>query len=160
MTKNSKSEPAEAIAFLPIGIIHSPYRIPADVPKPIEQKELAEGMIEIKPEFCQGLQDLAGFSHIIVIFVFHHSLSSDRLLVTPPRQQQQRGVFATRSPHRPNPIGVSILRLKAINNNRLSVADLDMIKGTPVLDIKPFIPAEIDANTLKLGWLNESNRQT
>ena len=134
---NTKHDQKEII-FNPIGIIHSPFKDTQDIPKqPYEGKGI-KGTIEVFPEFIEGLNCLESFSHIILIFNFH--LSHDfNLQVVPYKEKQIRGVFATRSPHRPNQIGMSIVRLDSINKNILNISNIDIIDGTPLLDIKPFI---------------------
>lgn len=146
----------EKILFKPIGIIHSPFKGTKDIPKqPFEGKRI-KGTIEIFPEFIEGLKGLEKFSHLILIFNFHLSHNFDLRLV-PYKEKQIRGVFATRSPHRPNQIGMSIVRLKSIKNNTLNISNIDIIDGTPLLDIKPFVK-EMDCFDMKdqdnTEWLN------
>jgi len=133
----------------PIGIIHSPYKDKEDIPK--EDRELIEGRIEIFKEFEDGLKDIDGFSHLIIIFVFHKSYGYN-LEVKPPFGDKIRGVFATRSPYRPNPIGMTIVELLEREGNILRVKGIDMIEGTPVIDIKPYLPGDRKEN-IKIGWL-------
>ncbi|MCP2519552.1 tRNA (N6-threonylcarbamoyladenosine(37)-N6)-methyltransferase TrmO [Candidatus Aminicenantes bacterium AC-708-M15] len=133
----------------PIGIIHSSYKKPEDIPK--EERKLIEGEIEIFKEFEDGLKDIDGFSHLIVIFVLHKSCGYN-LQVTPPFDNEIRGVFATRSPYRPNPIGMTIVELLERKENILRVKGIDMIEGTPVVDIKPYLPGDRKEN-IKIGWL-------
>ncbi len=111
-----------------------------------------EGWIEVYPEYEEALSDLEGFSHIYLIFHFHRSKGYS-LRVVPYLDTEERGVFATRAPRRPNPIGVSVVRLKRIEGNKVFVCDLDILDGTPLLDIKPFV-REFDAAVgLRIGWL-------
>jgi len=143
------------IEFKPIGVIHSPFKNPQDIVR--ERNTDPEGFadvkgeIEIHPEFAAGLDDIDGFSHLIVVFIFHEAAEA-RLTAHPPYDQKERGVFATRSPHRPNPIGVTVVQLEGRIKNRLSVTELDMVEGTPVLDIKPYTQRDRKEN-IRLGWL-------
>jgi tRNA-Thr(GGU) m(6)t(6)A37 methyltransferase TsaA len=110
--------------------------------------------VEINPEYVDGLQDLKGFSHIILVYHFHLSKSYS-LTVKPFLDKQPRGVFATRAPSRPNPIGISVVRLKKIAGNILCIEDVDIIDGTPLLDIKPYVP-EFDVHGVdRIGWLSK-----
>jgi len=108
--------------------------------------------IEVFEEFEQGLQDIEGFSHIVVIFWFHRSQGYD-LLVKPPGEESLRGVFATRSPRRPCPLGLTVVELVAREGNILKVRGLDAIDGTPLLDVKPYIPPAYEKGTVRVGWL-------
>jgi len=151
---SKKSEVAlKEIVYRPIGIIHTPFRgIDGTPHQPTAGKDV-EGMIEIQPEYAEGLSDLEGFSHIILIYHFHLSIDYS-LKIKPFRHDHIRGVFATRSPRRPNPIGLSIVRLVKIDGGKIYVKDLDVVDGTPLLDIKPFIP-EDRQRALRIGWLSE-----
>jgi tRNA-Thr(GGU) m(6)t(6)A37 methyltransferase TsaA len=141
--------------FKPIGIVHSPFKKKEDISK----KRSADpqgfsgvrGEIEIFPDFIPGLSDVSGFSHLIVIFVFHRS-HGKKLFAHPPLGDKKRGVFATRSPIRPNPLGMTIVRLHQINSGILTVSGIDMIEGTPVLDIKPYTIRDIKTD-IRIGWL-------
>jgi len=140
------------INLKPIGIVHSPFRESSGVPKDSTDGMDYTGTVEIFPEYKDGLKDLEGFSHIILIFYFHKSEYS-HLTVKPFLDSYLRGVFATRSPHRPNFLGLSVVKLTRIDNNILHIRGIDMIEGTPVLDIKPYIP-EFESNEgIKIGWL-------
>lgn len=114
----------------------------------------ATGTIELRPDFQAGLQDLAGFSHIILLYHFHRS-QGFALTVVPFLDTQPRGLFATRAPRRPNPIGLSVVRLQRIENGVLHVQGVDMLDGTPLLDIKPYVPAFDAATDVTIGWLAE-----
>jgi tRNA-Thr(GGU) m(6)t(6)A37 methyltransferase TsaA len=145
------------ITFKPIGIIHSPFKEPVGMPiQPAGAKGI-KGTIEIFEEFKEGLKDLDGFSHIVLIFHFHLS-KSFKLLVHPYMEDKIRGVFATRAPRRPNQIGMSIVRLDKIEDNILHISNVDIIDGTPLLDIKPFVPGfdcfDINKDS-KIGWLKK-----
>ena len=144
------------IILKPIGIIHSPFKDANNIPKqPFEGRGI-KGKIEIFPEYVEGIDGLEKFSHIILIFNFHLS-SNFNLRVVPYKEKEVRGVFATRSPHRPNQVGMSIVRLDSINKNILNISNIDIIDGTPLLDIKPFV-IEMDCFDTKdhdnLEWLN------
>ena len=134
----------------PIGIVHSPFKNKDETPIQSARSE-APGKVEIFPEFATGLQDLDGFSHLILLYAFHQSSHYD-LLVQPFLDDQQHGLFATRYPSRPNPIGLSVVRLKACHENILDIEGVDVLDGTPLLDIKPYIPDFDSFTNLKTGW--------
>jgi tRNA-Thr(GGU) m(6)t(6)A37 methyltransferase TsaA len=135
-----------------IGIIHTPHKTPEGTPIQASGAKGVKGQIEIYAEYAAGLSDLEGFSHIFILYHFHLS-KRFRLTVRPFLDSQQRGVFATRAPSRPNPIGLSVVRLVAITDGNLTVEDVDVVDGTPLLDIKPYVP-EFDALSVdKIGWL-------
>ena len=144
----------DSIQFKPIGIIHSPYKDPLDVPRPSGVSDKSKGKIEIFKEYAAGLTDLEGFSHIQVIFNFHLS-KNPSLKAHPPMDNKEHGVFATHSPHRPNSIGLTIVGLDSVKDNILIISGIDMVDGTPVLDIKPYIPKDISPEKIRLGWLEE-----
>jgi len=141
----------------PIGRIHSPFKNKQDIApeKFAAGTDFApiEGELEIDEKFSEGLTDLEDFSHVIVIFGFHKS-EGFKLLVTPPHSQSPRGVFATRSPHRPNPIGMTILKIIERKKNILHVSGMDMIEGTPILDIKPYTHRD-QKEQIEIGWLKD-----
>jgi tRNA-Thr(GGU) m(6)t(6)A37 methyltransferase TsaA len=140
------------VTYTPIGIIHSPYKEPRGTPIQVRAAADCPGEVEVYPAFAGGLRDLDGFSHIMLIYHFH--LSKDAgLLQEPFMDTVERGIFSIRSPSRPNPIGVSVVRLCGVEGNRLEVRGLDIVDGTPLLDIKPYVP-EFDAHeTDSIGWL-------
>jgi len=140
------------IRYKPIGIIHTPYRTRDDVPSSTRRGRDTNGTVEISPEFSGGLKDLHGFSHIVLVFHLHES-KEFKLFVKPPLDTVERSVFATRSPSRPNPIGISVVRLDKIEGNILYIRNLDILDGTPLLDIKPYIPHWEPADQIKIGWL-------
>ena len=143
------------IEYRPIGIIHSPFRDIEDMPiQPVGASKI-KGTIEIFPEFTDGLKDLEGFSHIILLYHFH-KVQESKLIVTPFMDSQSRGVFATRAPKRPNPIGLSIVRLVSIEQNILNIGNIDVIDGTPLLDIKPYVPEFDNYNVDSVGWLEKA----
>ncbi|MCB2206967.1 MAG: tRNA (N6-threonylcarbamoyladenosine(37)-N6)-methyltransferase TrmO [Bacteroidetes bacterium] len=143
------------IQFAPIGIIHSPFKVPKGTPIQSIAAKGMEGTVELFQEYTGGLKDLDGFSHIMLIYHFHLS-KEPSLKVRPFLDDQIRGVFSTRAPNRPNPIGISIVQLIRIEGNILYIKDLDIVDGTPLLDIKPFV-AEFDIrDATKKGWLEKS----
>ena len=140
----------EAYTFQPIGVIHSPYLDTDGMPIQSARSQ-ATGVVEVFPEYAQGLQDVEGFSHLILLYVFHRSQGFS-LLVKPFLDDQGRGLFATRYPARPNPIGLSVVRLLARRENLLEITGEDMLDGTPLLDIKPYVP-DFDAfSMVRVGW--------
>ena len=134
--------------------MRSAYQRTSDVPKGFGAKHDAEGVLDIQPEFEDGLTDIEGFSHLYVIWVFDRSEGFE-LLGVPPTDDRPHGVFATRSPKRPNPIGLSVVELLRRDGCRLHVRGLDMLDGTPILDIKPYL-SSVPADTLRRGWLAEA----
>ena len=143
------------IQYNPIGIIHSPFKQLVGIPIQTAFSKDGEGSVELFPQFKHGLKDLKGFSHIILLYHFHKSKGYD-LLCRPFLDEVKRGLFATRAPSRPNPIGLSIVRLKGINDNILSISSLDIVDGTPLIDIKPYIPKFDSPSTLKVGWFEKA----
>ncbi len=146
------------ILLKPIGIIHSPFQTTEGVPiQPLAAKGI-EGYIEIFDEYVEGLKDLDGFSHIHLIFNFHKSVDY-KLTVTPYLDTQTHGVFATRAPKRPNQIGLSTVRIKNIRENIVTVEDIDIVDGAPLLDIKPYVPMFDQRNNVKTGWLTKNSNE-
>jgi len=142
------------IHYKPIGIVHSPFKEPEGTPIQPAGAAGIGARIELFAEYAKGLKDLNGFSHIILIFHFH--LSKKGLLrVKPYMDSKVRGVFATRSPSRPNPIGISVVRLVKIEENILYIQDVDIVDGTPLLDIKPYVPDFEVREPVKVGWLKK-----
>ena len=143
------------ISYQPIGIVHSPFVTPVGTPIQPAAARDTEAVIEIFPEYEAGLQDLNGFSHIFVLFHMH-LVKGRPLTVIPFLDTEPHGVFATRSPARPNPIGLSVVVLDKIVGNKLYVKDIDILEGSPVLDIKPYIE-EVDVfETYKNGWFGNN----
>lgn len=138
----------------PIGIVHSPYVDVAQIPKGAGAVHQAEGTLQLFPQFEAGLTDIEGFSHLYVLWVFDRS-SGCELVGTPPTDNRPHGVFATRSPRRPNPIGLTVVTLLRRDACNLHVRGLDMLDGTPILDIKPYL-SSIPAEELRRGWLAEA----
>jgi tRNA-Thr(GGU) m(6)t(6)A37 methyltransferase TsaA len=138
----------------PIGFVSSPYKDAGEVPKGLGAKHDAEGVLKIMPEFQPGLTDIEGFSHLIVIWAFDRSQGFE-LLGTPPSDDRPHGVFATRSPKRPNPIGLTVVELLHREGRLLHVRGVDMLEGTPILDIKPYL-SSVPPEALRRGWLAEA----
>jgi tRNA-Thr(GGU) m(6)t(6)A37 methyltransferase TsaA len=135
----------------PIGIIHSPFKSREDTPiQPSRSR--ATGQVEVFKEYQEGLDDIEGFSHIILIYWFHNS-EGYVLKVNPFLDDTLRGVFATRAPNRPNQIGISVVKLLERNENILYVEGIDVLDGTPLLDIKPHVPDFESGDIVKIGWL-------
>lgn len=133
-----------------IGRVSGPFQDVGQIPKGPGAKHDAEGVLEILPELEDGLTDIEGFSHLFVIWAFHRS-EGFALLGTPPCDDRPHGVFATRSPWRPNPIGLTVVELLRRDGPRLFVRGVDMLDGTPILDLKPYLSG-IPAESLRLGW--------
>ncbi len=146
------------VTLKPIGIIHSPFHELKGMP--IQPKGAADtlGTLELFEEYADGLKDLDGFSHIYVIFHLHQAGPS-RLMVTPFMDTVERGVFATRSPSRPNPIGLSVVELVAVDGCRLTVRGIDILDGTPLLDIKPYIEKFDHPAQSRAGWMQASETE-
>jgi len=141
----------------PIGIIHSPFINKEQTPiQPPRSR--ARGKVEVYPEFVPGLQDVSGFSHIILLYVFHLS-SGFRLQIKPFLDDQLRGLFSTRYPYRPNPIGLSIVRLLSLQDNILDIEGVDVLDGTPLLDIKPYVPDFDRREDAQTGWYEQRSVQ-
>ena len=141
----------------PIGVIHSPFTEKKQTPIQPTRSQ-AKGSVEVYPEFAGGLQDLAEFSHIILLYVFHQS-NSYSLRVKPFLDHMERGLFATRYPARPNPIGLSIVGLKGIQDNTLSIIGVDVLDGTPLLDIKPYVPDFDVRLETRTGWYETRSKK-
>ncbi len=141
----------------PIGFVKSPHSSPSDVPKGLGAKHTAEGILSISPEFELGLTDIEGFSHLVVLWEFDRS-GDFELLGTPPCDNRPHGVFATRSPRRPNPIGLTVVELIRREGNELHVRGVDMLNGTPILDIKPYL-SSVPEDRLSRGWLAEAEKR-
>lgn len=135
----------------PIGIIHSPFKSKEETPiQPFRSKAI--GRIEVFKKYQQGLQDIDGFSHIIIVYEFHKS-KGYALKVRPYMDVKLRGLFATRAPRRPNQIGMSVVKLIKRRGNILTVKNIDIIDGAPLLDIKPYVPEFGAGERVKIGWL-------
>jgi tRNA-Thr(GGU) m(6)t(6)A37 methyltransferase TsaA len=149
------------IQYRPIGVLHTPFKDIAGMPIQPVGAAGVRGTAEIDDEFAPGLQDLEGFSHIIVLYHFHRA-PAPRLLVTPFMDTEPHGVFATRAPARPNPIGLSVVRLLGREGCVLHLENVDMLDGTPILDLKPYVPAFDGDVSDRVGWLErvQSNVHT
>jgi tRNA-Thr(GGU) m(6)t(6)A37 methyltransferase TsaA len=139
----------------PIGFIHSPFSSLEGMPIQPTGAAGVRGRVEILPEYRAGLKDIEGFSHLILLYLFHRS-SGFQLEVVPFLDSQPRGLFATRAPKRPNPIGLSIVRLDSVENGVLHVQDVDILDGTPLLDIKPYVSVFDRRDGVRAGWLEST----
>ena len=139
---------------LPIGFVRSPYQQTSDIPRGMGTRHEAEGVLKILPKFEEGLLDIEGFSHLYVIWEFDRSVGYE-LTGTPPSDDRPHGVFATHSPYRPNPIALTVVTLLDRDGADLYVQGVDMLDGTPILDIKPYM-SSIPAASLRRGWLAEA----
>jgi tRNA-Thr(GGU) m(6)t(6)A37 methyltransferase TsaA len=142
------------IILRPIGYIRTPFSSSAGMPIQGAHAPGAEGWIELFPEFAQGIRDLEGFERIWLAFYFHRAISF-QLMVRPFLDTVEHGIFATRAPARPNPIGITAVRLLRIEGLRLRIADVDMIDQTPLLDIKPYVPDFDRFDAVRIGWYND-----
>jgi len=145
------------IEIEPIGVVHSPYAEPSDVPRKAADRMGVRGTLEIFSPYRRGLRDLEGFSHIVLLWHFHKS-NAEAIDASPPYDVGTKGVFATRSPMRPNRIGLSVVELERIDDGIVHIRSFDCADGTPVLDIKPYIPGGIDPDSVRLGWLDEARK--
>jgi tRNA (adenine37-N6)-methyltransferase len=141
----------------PIGFVRSPYRDAGEVPKGCGARHEADGVLEILPEYEPGLTDIEGFSHLFVLWVFDRAEGFE-LLSTPPTDTVPHGVFTTRSPRRPNPIGLTVVKLIRREGPRLHVHGVDMLDGTPILDLKPYL-SSVAPEQLRRGWLGEAEER-
>ena len=144
----------DPVAYRPIGIIRTPFLDAEGMPIQATAAVGVPGRIELDAEFLEGLADLDGFSHLILVYHLHR-VRAARLTVTPFLDDRPHGIFATRSPARPNPIGLSTVRLIAITGSTIEVEDVDMVDGTPLLDIKPYVPAFDERHDVRVGWFAE-----
>lgn len=142
----------------PIGFVESPYTDSKEIPRGLGAKHDAEGILRILPEFEAGLVDIEGFSHLYVIWVFDRT-SGFELTACPPSDNRAHGVFATRSPRRPNPIGLTVVQLLRRQGEQLQVRGVDMLNGTPILDIKPYL-SSVPEEGLRRGWLAEAEARS
>lgn len=140
--------------YIPIGIIHTPFKTAEGTPIQPPGAVGIEAKVEVFPEYSEGLADLEGFSHIILLYLFHMS-KEFKLKVKPFLDGELRGLFATRAPARPNPVGISVVRLVRINSEMLYIKDIDVVDQTPLLDIKPYVPGFDIREVNKTGWIGE-----
>lgn len=146
------------ILYQPIGVIHTPFSEPENMPIQAVAATGIRGQVEVLPQFAEGLRDLDGFSHIILLYHFHRS-AQVHLTVTPFLDNQRRGLFATRAPSRPNAIGLSVVKLVAVDQNLLQVENVDMLDATPLLDIKPYVPQFDCWEVQRAGWLGDTGER-
>jgi tRNA-Thr(GGU) m(6)t(6)A37 methyltransferase TsaA len=148
--------PTAAFTFHPIGTVRSPFTSTREIPKGLGAEHREEGTIEILPEYEEGLQDIEGFSHLFVLWVFDRAGALPETWIgTPPADDRPHGVFATRSPRRPNPLALTVVELLGREGRILHVRGIDMLDGTPVLDLKPYL-SSVPAEKLRRGWLAEA----
>ncbi len=140
------------IAYKPIGVIHTPFKEIKDMPIQTVGAKGIQGTVEIGPEYAEGIKDLEGFSHIFLIYHFHLSQGYS-LELKPFMDDVLHGVFATRAPKRPNSIGISVVRLLRARGAILHIENVDMVDGTPLLDIKPYVPELDSLKAERIGWL-------
>jgi len=143
------------IVYKPIGIIHSPFDKLEDMPIQPSSESSGPGVVEVYPEFAPGLKDLEGFSHVYLLFHMHKT-GEVKLKVTPFLDEQSRGLFATRAPSRPNPIGLSLVKIVRIEKNLIHVDRVDVLDGTPLIDLKPYVPAFEEVEEARIGWLENA----
>jgi tRNA-Thr(GGU) m(6)t(6)A37 methyltransferase TsaA len=148
---------SDAVSLRPIGRVRTPFAASGEVPKGLGARHEAEGVIELRPELEPGLLDIEGFSHLYVVWVFDRAGDSE-LVGCPPTDDRPHGVFATRSPCRPNPIGLTVVELLGREGARLRVRGVDMLDGSPVLDIKPYL-SSVPPERLRRGWLAEAEQR-
>jgi len=146
------------IEFNPIGIIHSPFKELKGMPIQPAGAIGVKGTVEVFKEYQDGLKDLEGFSHIILLYYLHCS-NGFRLNVVPFMDVEPRGLFATRAPNRPNPIGLSVIRMDRIEDGILHIQNVDILDGTPLLDIKPYVPEFDAAQKVRTGWLQNTRKE-
>jgi tRNA-Thr(GGU) m(6)t(6)A37 methyltransferase TsaA len=146
------------IEYRPIGVVHGPFKNLEGMPVQPSRAKGIRGTVEVFAEFAEGLDDLDGFSHIILLCHLHRS-KSHQLKVVPFFDSVPRGLFATRAPSRPNPIGLSVVRLLGIESNLLMIDGVDMLDGTPVLDIKPYVGEFDEAVKVRTGWIEKARRR-
>lgn len=143
---------SQTIHYRPVGIIHSPFKTIQDMPIQPSGAVGITGTIEIEAAYSAGLADLDGFSHLILLYHFHQ-VEDFQLTVVPFLDTKPHGVFATRAPKRPNPIGLSVIRLVRVEGNTLHIENIDVLDGTPLLDIKPYVPIFDQQDEVRTGWL-------
>ncbi len=145
------------IIYKPIGVVHTPLTTFDNIPRSPSDGTGIKGTVEILEEYRDGLKDLEGFSHLILLCHLHRS-KDFKLAVTPPMDSESHGLFATHSPNRPNPIGLSIVGLEKIEGNLIHVVNLDILDGTPLLDLKPYIPEYGEDTEFQTGWFGKAKK--
>jgi tRNA-Thr(GGU) m(6)t(6)A37 methyltransferase TsaA len=148
-------QPGQRFEMRPIGFVRSPYSEKAQIPKGPGAQHRAEGTLELLPELAPGLQDIEGFSHLFVLWVFDRAEGYDLTARVPLDEQTPHGVFASRSPRRPNPIGLTVVELLGREGATLKLRGLDMLDGTPVLDVKPYL-SSVAPDALRRGWVEQA----
>lgn len=143
------------ISLRSIGRIVSPFKNPAGMPIQPAAAQGVQGQVVLSPEYVMGVEDLDGFSHIFLIYYFH-KISTPKLTVIPFLDDRPHGVFATRAPQRPNPIGISVVKLIKVNGNTLHIENVDILDGTPLIDIKPYVPSIDEHPVTSIGWLEHA----
>ncbi len=146
------------VVYKPIGVIHSPFKTLEEMPIQATSDVSRPGTVEIYSEFVEGLKDLEGFSHIYLIYHLH-KIRASKLLVTPFLDIEPHGIFATRAPSRPNPIGLSLVKIVRLEDNLIHIDKLDMLDETPLLDIKPYVPDFESVRSVRTGWLEKAKGQ-
>lgn len=150
--------PTNSIRLTPIGFIRTPFKNLQDMPIQPGGAQGIRGTLTLAPEYTNGLIDLEGFSHVYLIYHFH-KVTLQELIVTPFLDSTPHGIFATRAPKRPNPIGLSVVKLVAIEKNIIVLENVDILDNTPVLDIKPYVPAFDQQIQVRVGWLEENDKR-
>jgi len=148
----------QAIRLKPIGIIRTPYKEPKGIPIQGKFKKGVKGTIRLFPKYQTGLKDIEGFSHLILIYYFNRS-KEERLTGKPFLEDKEHGIFAIRSPHRPNHIGFSIVKLEEVKDNIITFSEVDILDKTPLLDIKPYVKHFDSRNKVKNGWIERHFKQ-
>ena len=148
----------KAITFRPIGTVHTPFKSADGMPVQASRSENAPGTVVIAEDYAEGLEDLDGFSHVVLVCHLHLTRPY-KLKVIPFLDDVPRGLFATRAPSRPNPIAVSVVALEKIEDNTLHIRGVDLIDGTPLLDIKPYIDEFDEPVAMRFGWLEEARKR-
>ena len=148
---------SDTYTMRPIGWVRSPFQDAHSVPRGLGAKHPEEGILELRPDLEAGLQDIEGFSHLFVLWVFSENKDYE-LIGRAPADDRPHGVFATRSPRRPNPIGLTVVQLLRVEGARLHVRGVDMLDGSPILDIKPYL-SSIAPENLRRGWLAEAEER-
>jgi tRNA-Thr(GGU) m(6)t(6)A37 methyltransferase TsaA len=156
---NTEASARSSLRYTPIGVIRSPFAAPEGMPIQTIAAQGVAGSIELDPLYREGLQDIKGFSHLILIY-HSHPIQGSSLTVTPFLDDQPHGIFATRAPKRPNPIGLSIVQLMRVDATTLYIQDVDVVDGTPLLDMKPYVPAFDVREGVSIGWFAKNVDQT
>jgi tRNA-Thr(GGU) m(6)t(6)A37 methyltransferase TsaA len=140
------------VIYKPVGVVHTPFKSLEEMPIQPTSDASGPGVVEVFPEFTDALKDLEGFSHIYLLYHFH-KVRQSQLMVTPFLDSQLHGIFATRAPSRPNPLGLSLVKLVRIESNLVNVEGVDVLDETPLLDIKPYVPEFENTRDIRIGWL-------